>query len=229
MNTFAVAQTGSAKEGFAPAGKKIEYADSIAAFAKADQASPPKTGGILFVGSSIFREWTRLGEQMAPLPVMNRAFGGARTWEVLHYADRIVFPYAPRVIVYYCGSNDINAGETADAIAGRVRQFGERVAERLPDTKVYFVSSLRSPQKRDRWDVVDATNRMVREYATTTKNRDFIDANPLVFDKDGQPRMELYREDGLHYKDTFYRALATLIKPVLKEEWRSGVVSAKSK
>ncbi|MBC8136116.1 MAG: hypothetical protein H8F28_09545 [Fibrella sp.] len=201
-------------------GQKIEYADSIAAFAKTDRATPPVTGGILFVGSSIFREWTRLGEQMAPLPVTNRAFGGARTWEVLHYADEIVFPYAPRIIVYYCGSNDINAGETAEAIAERIRQFSTRVAERLPDTKVYFVSSFRSPQKRDRWNVVDATNRLVRDHAAQTKNRAFLDANPLVFDKHGQPRIELYREDGLHYKDAFYEELATLIKPMLDEEWR---------
>lgn len=207
----------SADDDFVPAGQKIEYANDIAAFVKADRENPPKKGGILFVGSSIFREWAHLKEQMAPLPVFNRAFGGARTWEVLHYTDEIVLPYEPKIIVFYCGSNDINTGAKPEEILERVRQFSDKVTDRLPDTKIYFVSSFRSPQKRDRWDIVDATNRLVRDYAAKTKNRAFIDANPLVFDKDGQPRMELYREDGLHYKEAFYGELTALIKPVLEK------------
>jgi uncharacterized protein (DUF1684 family)/lysophospholipase L1-like esterase len=209
----------ASEDDFVPAGQKIEYADDVAAFLKVDKANPPKKGGILFIGSSIFREWTHVGEQMAPLPVMNRAFGGARTWEVLHYADDIVLPYEPKIIVYYCGSNDINTGAKPEEILERYRQFSNKVTERLPETTVYYVSSFRSPQKKEHWDVVDATNRLIRDYSAKTKNRAFIDANPLVFDKKGEPREELYREDGLHYKESFYPELAALIKPILEKAW----------
>jgi len=44
-----------------------------------EKTAPPPHQGILFIGSSIFRLWTQLGEQMAPLPVFNHAFGGAVT------------------------------------------------------------------------------------------------------------------------------------------------------
>ena len=59
-------------------------------FLAADQASPPAKGGILFVGSSIFRLWTSVPGQMAPLPVLNRAFGGSRTGDQLDRFDSIL-------------------------------------------------------------------------------------------------------------------------------------------
>ena len=107
----------------APAGQEMLFADQIDAFLTQDRTAPPPQDAILFIGSSIFRQWTNVKEQMAPLPVFNRAFGGSRTWEVLHYMDKIVLPYRPRIIVYYTGSNDVNAGEPAAAIDGRTKAF----------------------------------------------------------------------------------------------------------
>jgi hypothetical protein len=95
---------------------------------------PPPTGSILFVGSSVFRLWKGLAAQMAPLPVFNRAFGGSRTHEILAYLDRIILPYRPRLIVYYCGSNDINANVSPVQIAANFKEFVVRVQSQLPDT-----------------------------------------------------------------------------------------------
>jgi hypothetical protein len=55
-----------------------QYEPSFKTFAELDAARAFPAGGILFVGSSIFRQWTNVPEQMAPLPVLNRAFGGSR-------------------------------------------------------------------------------------------------------------------------------------------------------
>jgi hypothetical protein len=71
------------------------------AFAEADRTHAPVRGGILFVSSSIFRQWTNLAAMMAPLPVLNRAFGGSRTGEQLERFEHVVPPYAPKAIVYY--------------------------------------------------------------------------------------------------------------------------------
>ena len=214
------------EEDFVPAGQTINYADAIAAYVKADKENPPKKGSILFIGASIFRQWTHLTEQLAPLPAFNRGFGGARTWEVLHYAEDIALPYEPKIIVYYCGANDINAGEKPEAILERYRQFSDKVTERLPDTKLYFLAVFRAPQKKDKWDIVDATNRLIRDYSLKTKNRVFLDANPLAFNKRGQPRAELYQADGLHFTDAAYVELAAFVKPTLQEAWRAQTATA---
>ncbi len=173
----------------------------------------------MFIGSSIFRQWTSVKEDMAPLPAFNRAFGGSRTWEVLHYMDQIVLPYRPRIIVYYTGSNDVNAGQSAQAIVGRTREFMGRAHTALPDTRIYYVAINRSPDKRDKWDVVDAVNAQMKAAAAATPYMRYIDLNPVLF-KNGEPRMELYRPDGLHFHPPAYVEFTGIIKPVLSQAWQ---------
>lgn len=194
------------------------FAEDIDALVAAAEMAPPRKG-VLFVGSSIFRLWTRLGEQMAPLPVFNHAFGGSLTTDVLYYMERVVLAYEPRIIVYYCGSNDINAGRGADAIFDGFRRFAERVHAKLPETPVFYVSINRAPQKRDMWSVVDAANEMARSYCAEDPRLAFIDVNPALFDKDGLPRTELYEPDQLHLLGPAYDAFAAIIQPVLAEAW----------
>jgi lysophospholipase L1-like esterase len=201
--------------------QQVRFADQIEAFLKEDLVNPPPKNAILFIGSSIFRQWTHLKEQMAPLPVFNRAFGGSRTEEVLLQMDKIVLPYKPRIIVYYCGSNDVNAGATASEIFLHFKQFCDRVTEKLPKTQVFYVSINRAPQKMSKWDVVDSANALVKNFCRTSKNRAFVDVNPVLFDNAGKPRMDLYRDDKLHFKDPAYEEFTRIIKPVLQKAWQT--------
>jgi lysophospholipase L1-like esterase len=196
------------------------FQSAIDAFVENDKVNPPPQRAILFIGSSIFRQWENLKEQMSPLPVFNRAFGGSRTGDILFYMDKVVLPYEPRIIVYYCGSNDVNAGEKADAIAGRFREFVARVHGKLPETRIFFVSINRAPQKQERWDIVDEANRRVREYCSPDRRLGYIDVNPALFDRAGNPRMELYQADRLHFKPPAYIEFAAIIKPVIEAAWR---------
>src|SRR5215472_3126911 len=143
----ALAQEGAPRRG--------EFDWEIERFLEEDRKTRPPQGAILFIGSSIFREWRDLKARMAPLPVFNRAFGGARTWEVLYYADRIVLPYKPRIIVYYCGSNDIGDGEGAEEIAANFAAFAAKVAAVLPETRIFFVSINKAPRREGAWSVIE--------------------------------------------------------------------------
>jgi lysophospholipase L1-like esterase len=214
-----------AQEKMAP---KIRFAEAIEAYEKADRESPPPSRSILFVGSSIFRLWKGLKEQMAPLPVFNRAFGGSQTHEILAYMDRIVLPYKPRIIVYYCGSNDINANVTPVQIAGNFREFVERVRKELPETRVFFVSINKAPQKMDRWAQVDEANGLVREYCAKGRGLGYIDVNPALFDSKGEPRMELYLPDRLHFLDPAYDEFTKIVKPVLTSAWAAALAGVKA-
>jgi hypothetical protein len=191
----------------------------IGQFLEMDKRKPPPQGAILFIGSSIFREWTDLEKQMAPLPVFNRAFGGSRTFEVLHYADRIVLPYKPRIIVYYCGSNDVGSGASAAEVAANFKAFVDKVAAPLPDTRIFFVSINKAPEKRYAWNVVDEANARIREYTAKNKRLDFIDVNPVLLDAAGKPRFELYREDELHFRPAAYVEFTRIIRPVIERAW----------
>ncbi len=205
--------------------REIRFGPAIEQFLEQDETNPPPQEAILFIGSSIFRQWADLEEHMAPLPVFNRAFGGSRTWEVLHYMDRVVLPYKPRIIAYYCGSNDVNAGADSKEIYDNFRAFAERVANQLPATHIFFVSINRAPQKRDRWDVVDEANSLIREYADQNAKLGYIDVNPVLFDSAGNPRIELYRDDLLHFHPPAYVEFANVVRPVIEKAWNESLGS----
>ncbi len=189
-----------------------------------DTAPSPRNGGIVFVGSSIFQFWTHLTEQMAPLPVLNRAVAGFTTVDMLEQFDRLIPPYKPRIVVFYCGSNDISAGDTAGPIIERTKRFLQILGEKLPDTFVYYTSIHKAPEKMDRWDVVDAVNREMERYSRQTKNLGYIDLNPVLFDSQGALRMNLFLPDGLHFRpsSTAYLEFSRIVKPILVKAWESG-------
>jgi lysophospholipase L1-like esterase len=174
-----------------------------------------RRAGIVFVGSSIFHRWTRFEAQMAPLPVQNLAFDGAQTGDLLQLVEVRVLPLRPKVVVYYGGSNDIDAGEPAGPIVGRIRQFISRVLDAVPDARVVFVSVNRAPEKRDRWDEVDEVNRQMQAYAAKEPRAEFVDVNPALVNADGTPRSELFMNDRLHLRPPAYDAFARILKPVL--------------
>ena len=174
-----------------------------------------QAGSIVFVGSSIFHRWTKLTAQMAPLAITNLAFDGSVTADMLRMVDSRVIPLRPRVIAYYCGSNDVGLGEPATAITGRIVRFIERVSAALPDTRVVFVSINRAPSKEDRWDVVDDVNGSIKTYAASHPHVAYVDVNPVLFDANGNARLDLYMADELHLRPAAYEGFAKILKPVL--------------
>jgi lysophospholipase L1-like esterase len=152
---------------------------------------------------------------MAPLPIVNLAFDGAQTGDMLLLVDSRVVPYRPRVVAYYCGSNDVDAGDTPGEIFDRIRQFMDRTRTALPEVRIVFMSVIRAPEKQSRWNVVDDVNRRVQAYASAIKGIEFVDVNPLVFSADGLPRFDFYLSDQLHYRPKAYESFAAALKPIL--------------
>ena len=114
----------------------------------AQAQATPQHGGIVFTGSSIFQFWTHLSDQMAPLPVLNRAIAGTVTQDMLNRIGQLVLPYQPRIVVYYCGSNDISAGYDAGPIIERTERYIQILHEKSPNTYFYYTSIHKAPEKR---------------------------------------------------------------------------------
>ena len=196
----------------------------------AQAQTSPQHGGIVFTGSSIFQFWTHLTDQMAPLPVLNRAIAGTVTQDMLDRMGQLVLPYQPRIVVYYCGSNDISAGEDAGPIIERTKRYIQILHEKSPNTFFYYTSIHKAPEKRARWDVVEAVNREMERYSHQAKNVGYIDLNPVLFDSRGNVRMNLFLGDGLHFRpdSTAYLEFSQVVKPVLTKAWERGAGLANS-
>jgi lysophospholipase L1-like esterase len=193
-------------------------------FVAEDSIRVPQKRGIVFVGSSIFRFWTHLTEQMAPLPILNRAIAGMETQDMLNSIDRLALAYKPRIVVYYCGSNDISTGDTAGPIIERTKRFVQILQEKSPGTCFYYTAIQKAPEKQDRWNVVDAVNAEMKRFSAEAKNVGFIDLNPVLFDIQGRLRGELFLPDCLHFRPDgpAYPEFARIVKPVLTKAWESG-------
>jgi len=189
------------------------------------KAPSPEHSGIVFTGSSIFQFWTRLREQMAPLPVLNRAIAGTVTQDMLNRIGQLVLQYQPRIVVYYCGSNDISAGEDAGPIIERTKRYVLALHEALPNTFFFYTSIQKAPEKRARWDVVDAVNREMERYSREALDVGYIDLNPVLFDNQKKLRESLFLPDGLHFRpdSTAYLEFSQVIKPILTKAWEAGV------
>jgi hypothetical protein len=64
----------------------------IAKFEAQDRVQPPQKGAIVFTGSSSVTFWKTLEQDMAPLPVINRGFGGSK----IHQAGLFQSPLTSR-------------------------------------------------------------------------------------------------------------------------------------
>jgi lysophospholipase L1-like esterase len=195
-----------------------KYTAEVAKFA----ALPaPLPGGVLLVGSSNFRKWTNAVSDLAPLPVINRAFGGSQTSHQLMFFDQVVPPCRPGLIVWYCGSNDIKAKKDAASILSRTEEWIGRVKQMDSLVGVLLVSVIRAPQKhRDsQIDVVDAVNRGYEEIAKRKEGVFYLDVNPALQNSAGDSKAELYVEDGLHLNVEGYHQMATLLKPAIEKVW----------
>jgi lysophospholipase L1-like esterase len=192
-------------------------------YERSDRRSSPLKGGILFAGSSSINLWGSLAEDMAPLPVLNRGFGGAHLDHVNRYARRIVTPYEPRVIVLYAGENDLSgwSSKTPESVAADFRHFLEIVHSELPATRVLYLSIKPSLLRQGLAEAQHRANELIEKIATADDRLEYVDVASPLLDADGKPRPELFGWDRLHLNDEGYRVWTSLLKPRLEREWAS--------
>ncbi|WP_106640100.1 GDSL-type esterase/lipase family protein [Allosphingosinicella vermicomposti] len=185
----------------------------ILAFAEKDRVSPPPACPVLFVGSSSIRLWSTLTEDMAPLPVINRGFGGSTIAQANSYFDRIVTPYRPRAIVIYSGENDIDSGAQPNEVIERFKTFLKLKDARLGDTPVFYIAAKPSKLRADQFPRQTAANAGIRALADARADLHFIDVVSAMLD-DGKPK-DLYVEDGLHMSPAGYAIWRDLVMNAL--------------
>ena len=192
-----------------------KWEKAIAAFESADRANPPAKGGILFTGASTITRWKTLAEDFPRHTVLNRGFGGSEVEDVTHFADRIVFPYAPRMIFFRSGGNDIAHGKTPGRAFEDFKAFAALVHAKLPNTEIVFISQNPTVAREANWPMEIALNLMVVAYARHTPGIKYLDVSDMVLGSDGKPRLELFVADKLHFNDAGYKLFAERIRPLL--------------
>jgi lysophospholipase L1-like esterase len=201
---------------------------AIRKFEEGDKANPPKAGTIVFAGSSSFVRWKTLVDEMKPLEVINRGFGGSQMSDLDFYAKRVVNVYRPEAVVVYEGDNDLAASspKTPEMVANDYRKFVKIVRADLPDTWIYFISIKPSKLRWNEWPKMKAANAMIQDFARTQKRVEYIDVASPMFDAQGNLPADLFVADGLHPTPKCYALWTSIIKPVLLKRFGSSATSS---
>ncbi len=193
-----------------------QWEGEIRAFEAADKKCPPPQGAILFIGSSGIRLWKTLAKDFPEYPVINRGFGGSQIADSVYYAERIILPYKPRLIVLRAGGNDIAAGKTPERVADDFRAFVEKVRAKLPETRICYMAFNQTPARWQNAGREKRLNQLVQEYIACHENLDYIDAASPMLGADGKPRPELLVKDRLHCNADGYKVWTKIVRPYLK-------------
>ena len=192
-----------------------KYEKDIQAYEAADKKSPPPQGGVLFIGASGIRMWTSLEKDFPNHRVINRGFGGSQIADSTYFADRIIVPYKPKLIVLQAGGNDINAGKTAEQVAEDFKAFVAKVRTDLPETRIAYLSMQPSPARWSQIEKQKHGNQLIKEQIAAGKNMVYINAWDAFIGPDGMPREELFVADRLHHNAEGYKVRAELMRPYL--------------
>lgn len=187
----------------------------IAAYERMDRTNPPPKGAVLFIGSSTVRLWKTLAQDFLEYRVINRGFGGSQIVDATHFAERIVSPYEPKMILLRAGGNDLWAGKSPEQVFVEFEAFVKRVHAELPEAEIVFISLCPSVARWKQADEEKTLNTLVQAYVRQTPRVKYIETYTMSLRQDGQPRPELFVADKLHFNADGYKLLADLVRPYL--------------
>jgi lysophospholipase L1-like esterase len=192
-----------------------KWETDVAAFEAADRTNPPPKDALLFVGSSTIVRWKTLDKDYPQQPIINRGFGGNEIADSTYFADRIIFPYRPKMIFLRAGGNDIHNGKSPEQVFEDFKAFVSTVHGKLPHTEIAFISLSPSIARWDERDANKKLNALIEAYVKGKPRLKYIDTWSVPLDAHGQPRPELFVEDKLHFSPEGYKILIERVRPFI--------------
>ena len=201
-----------------------EYADperfrsAIDAFQAAEAESMPARGAVVATGSSSMRGWHgRIADDLAPLTIIPRGFGGSNMRDVRHFLDELVLRHEPRAVLLYEGDNDVAAGLAPEQVLAEFDAIDAAIAERLSETRIYILAVKPSIARWQLWPTMAKTNDMLKARADNDPRLTFIDIATPMLGEDGKPLAEIFVADMLHMNGKGYDIWRDAVRPVLVE------------
>jgi len=154
---------------------------------------------VLCLGSSSFRLWDSIDTDMAPYPVLRRAYGGAKFCDLAIYTPEIVHGLRFRSAMVFV-ANDIT-GSKSDKTPQEIQRLAElvihKVREQNSEASIFLVAITPTPSRFDHWPKIQAANVALQELAKRMQNVYFVSTEEHYL-TNGKPRSELFTTDRLH-------------------------------
>ena len=168
---------------------------------------------IVFFGSSSFRLWERLADDLDIPDALNLGFGGSTLEACTYYFERLVLPHTPKAIFLYAGDNDIGNGSDAETVLQHFETLLAKIDQHLPGIPVFPLSIKPSPFRVEHLATIAEVNRGMARIAAERPNTRFIDISGIMLRPDGTPDASLFKDDMLHMNDAGYARWAIALAP----------------
>lgn len=199
---------------------KIEprrFTEDIEAFEAEDKNAPPPKGAIVITGSSSVRRWhPTIENDLDPLTIIPRGFGGSTMEDALYWIDRVAIAYEPRAVVIYEGDNDTGRYRVPPArIAEQFEAIVEKIHAALPQTRVYVISVKPSVSRWESWPRAVETNELLQKIASANDLVAYIDVATPMLQPNGRVMTDIFVDDNLHLNPKGYEIWTAAVRAVL--------------
>lgn len=196
----------------------LPFWNDIQNFKKQDSIAFPASNQILFIGSSSFTLWKDVQQYFPGKKIVNRAFGGSTLSDLTRFRYEVIYPYAPKQIVMYCGENDFASSDTVtvDMVVKRFQVLFNLIRAKYPTVPFAYVSMKPSPSRASLMSKYADANQQISNYLKSKKQTVFVDVYHKMLKPDGMPMEDIFLEDRLHMNAKGYAIWKILLGKVLK-------------
>lgn len=191
----------------------------IQKFEQLDKSETYSKDAILFAGSSSILLWSTLENDMAPYPVIQRGYGGAKLSDFAVYSHRIFDPHPCRAIVIFI-ANDITGSDkdkSPEQVAGLFRNVLKTIRRSHPVTPVFWIAITPTESRWKVWPEIQRANDLIRNVCEKQSNTYFIRTDFAFLNQGGKPSEDLFRSDKLHLSEKGYTVWTEIIKKELNK------------
>jgi hypothetical protein len=193
------------------------WENDIQKFEQLDKSERYSEDAILFAGSSSILLWSTLEKDMAPYPVIQRGYGGARLSDFVVYAGRIFDPHPCKAIVIFV-ANDISGSDkdkSPQEVSRLFRNVLKTIRKTHPETPVFWIAITPTASRWKVWPEIEKANNLIKDICDKKTNAYFIRTDYSFLNESGKPNDELFRTDRLHLSDKGYAVWTEIIKKEL--------------
>jgi lysophospholipase L1-like esterase len=164
---------------------------------------------LVFYGSSTFTLWAELKTIFKNYNPVNLGFGGSTLAACTWFFDR-VFKNIKDIdaIVIYAGDNDLGDGRHPEEVLLFLENLLLKIRARYGNIKCTCISIKPSLARKHIQESIHYTNKGIKKLMMKDNHFYYIDIyNPLL-DKNGNPDIKYFEEDGLHFNKKGYQILS---------------------
>jgi lysophospholipase L1-like esterase len=195
------------------------FEKEILALEAKDKTETYSKDAVLFIGSSSIKFWKNIDKDLAPIPVIQRGFGGAKFADVLLYTPRLVYPHEFKAVAVFV-ANDIMgspADKKPEEVETMFRYFVKQIRKKNKAAPIFFIALTPTPLRWQWWQSASKANDLIENYCKSQKGLHFIRTKDAYLGADGLPIKDYFLGDNLHQNEKGYAVWSAIIKKEISQ------------